>query len=115
MDDCCAMCENMSPHKSWDLVKYRWNPKWLVEEEPGPAMIDVEIKMTVTDRLSPADIMAIVTNYVNENEPNAARYGWHNTTGDDYDWEYYEGKFEAFSGRSVYAMFPTEQRGFFKK
>lgn len=109
----CVSCKNVSPHDSWDLVKYRWNPNWFTNET-APAMIDIEIKETIREQLSPTDIVIIVTNYVNEHEPDAAQYRWHNTTGDDYDWEYCEGGFEDFSGRSVYGMFPTEQREILK-
>lgn len=113
MNDECANCEYMSPHNSWDLIKYRWNPECFNNPDV-PAMIDIEIKKTIKDRLSPAEIIALVTNYVNEHEPNAAQYGWHNLTGDDYDWEYCEGKLEALGGQSVYGMFPTEQRELLK-
>ena len=56
-------------------------------------------------------MMAFITNWVNENVPNASDYLWCNTTGDDWDWEYAEGGMEeSFSGRPIYGLFPTAER-----
>lgn len=93
----------MRKNEHWTLLKYHW------DDTADPCMVVDEIleEYNVSD---PTDILAIVTDYVAEHEPNATSYRWENTTGDPWDWEYYQGGLDAaFNGRTVYSMFPSHE------
>ena len=93
----------MEKNEKWTLLKYHW------DENADPCMVVDEVleEHEVSD---PTDILAIVTDYVAEHEPDATTYRWANTTGDPLDWEYYQGGFDAaFNSCAVYSMLPSRE------
>lgn len=108
-EDCLAC-------RSWDFVRYHYNPEagrifdeGKVDENTCFLIVD-ELITVEEDTFTPCEIMSYITNWVNENVPDASTYHWANTTGDEWDWEYCQGDMETFSGRPIYGMFPTAER-----
>ena len=96
---------------SWDFIRYHYNPECKENEEAEALIVDELISVETEESFTPCEMMSFITNWVNENIPNASDYLWCNTTGDDWDWEYAEGGMEeTFSGRPVYGLFPTAER-----
>ena len=89
---------------SWDLVRYHWE----ADNFGYPHLVVEEIISTHEDP-SLCELLTIVTNYVNENEPHAKDFRWCNTTGDDVDWEYYQYGVDSLL-TPVYSMFPSSER-----
>ena len=99
----------MRKTEKWTLVRYHW------DENTDPHLV-IEKTLDEYEISNPADILAIVTDYVAEHEPDATSYRWENTTGDPWTWEYYQGGLDkAFNGRPVYSMFSTSELENFPK
>lgn len=91
--------------KQWDLIRYHWE----MGEDGWPRLRVEEIIRTYDEFISIDERLAIVTNYVNANEPHAKDFRWCNTTGDAECWEYYQYGQDSFM-TPVYAMAPTSER-----
>ena len=96
--------------KQWDLVRYHWE----LDEDGLPHLHTEAIVEVIDGELTQTDRMAIVTNYVNKNEPHAKDFRWCNTTGDDDCWEYYQYGVDSLL-TPVYGIFPTSERGLMVK
>ena len=85
--------------QKWKIVMYHYNHNdyKMILDEIGEEY-DIE---------EPSDILAIITNYVNNLRHDACMYRWHNSTGDPWCWEYFCGGFNSDS--TVYSMFPSEE------
>lgn len=87
--------------EKWAIVRYHYDEK---------VHLVLDNVLEVHKINDPTDIMAIVTNYINNQGKcsNTHMYQWHNTTGDPWCWEYYYGGYD-YPVQNIYSMLPVKE------